>query len=356
MNNKRDIRTVCYFGISSPGFSRNRVYIEALKKRGVKVIECFDDAPGFRKLVNLFRLHWKVRESYDVLVVAYPGHAIVWFARLITKKPVIFDALSSFYESEVISRRPLEKRSLFGLKMWLIDFVASHVATRTLVESESQVSFYRKMFFVSAKKCRCVYTGAAEIFQPYAGPKKPAFTVLFRGKFLPEAGVRHVLAAARLLKGEDIRFHIMGFGLLQKEIEAEITAAGLSNVDLDTREYPTIEALRERMVGDHVSLGQLEAHERLERTIPHKAFESASLKLPFITARTKGVGELFEDGVSAYMVNPSDPKDLARVILEVKNDYAEACARAERAYETYRQKASGDAIGARLISIFEEVV
>ena len=82
--------TVCYFGISSPDFSRNRIYRDALRSKGVRIVDCFDETPGWRKFLHLYRKHRILKGTYDVLIVAYPGHAIVWFARLIATAPVVF--------------------------------------------------------------------------------------------------------------------------------------------------------------------------------------------------------------------------------------------------------------------------
>jgi len=349
--------TVLYLGISSPDFSRNRVYIKSLEKQGVSVLKCFDNAPGIKKFINLWKKHRELVGKYDVVFVAYPGHVIVWFARLLTRKPVVFDALASFYESEVLSRHPGKKISFFALKMWLIDFFACFFSTVTLVESELQVEYFHKMFGISKKKCFCVYTGVDEDVFKYdpTAEKNAIFTVVFRGKFLPEAGVRNILEAAKILIKENIRFEIYGFGFLENEIKQAVAVSGLENLVLDTQEK-SFSDLSHIFSHSHLSLGQLSSHNRLERTIPHKAFESMAMKIPYITARSRGVEELLSSEESAFVVNPDDPKDLARIILMAKNDYERALLLANNAYKIYLEKASNTAIGEKLVSIINKLM
>jgi glycosyltransferase involved in cell wall biosynthesis len=291
-----------------------------------------------------------------VLLVAYPGHAIVWFARLIATAPVVFDALASFYEAEVLSRRPDKRCSLFAFRMWFIDFIACHTAHRTLVETTAQVMYFKKLFFISTTRCRRLFTGADETafrFNPEIY-KYEQFTVVFRGRFLPEAGARHVLGAARILKEEPIEFRIYGQGLLEAEIKKELDSSPGVKVVLDTKIYP-LEDLPVLMQPCHVSLGQLERHERLERTIPHKAFESLALRLPYVTARYPAIAELVTDGESALFFDPGNAEDLARQILALYKDASLRERIAQNGYNAYHEHAGRDVLGRELISILQEL-
>ena len=104
---------ICYFGIYRPNFGRNKTYIDGLKQNDIEIIECRDTSRGFLKFLKLFWKHRKIRNSYDYMIVGYPGHIVVWLAKLISKRPVIFDALCTLYEGEILSRN-LYKYNLFS--------------------------------------------------------------------------------------------------------------------------------------------------------------------------------------------------------------------------------------------------
>jgi glycosyltransferase involved in cell wall biosynthesis len=224
----------------------------------------------------------------------------------------------------MISRRYYSRFSPLAWRIWLIDWLAVRCADVVLVESEAQRQYFVAKFGPSAKY-RVLYTGADDSwFRPDPSiAKQPVFTVLFRGKFLPEAGAEYVIRAAKLLEGQGVEFLVLGLGYWQRQIKDLVDSLRPTNLTLITEHLPE-EELSKRMLGCHVALGQLADHPRLARTIPHKAYEALSLGLPYLTARSAGIKEILTEGENCLMVNPADPKDLARAILELKVDPARA--------------------------------
>ena len=70
-----------------------------------------------------------------------------------------------------------------------------------------------------------------------------------------------------------------------------------------------------------ISLGQLAKHNRLNRTIPHKAFESAFLSTPYLTAGNRGISELFADGVEIACFSPGNSLALVDGIRNLFSDH-----------------------------------
>src|SRR3989344_8655711 len=303
---------VCYLGISNPGFSRNRVFIRALRDAGVTVHECFDQTPGWRRYRNLYRKHRALRGGYDVMLVGYPGQTVTWFARLLAggHAPVVLDALASRYEADVLSRQPGKRRSLYALKMRLIDFFGCRLAHLVLVETEARARYFEARGLAKPGGAARVFSGADDdAFHPRPDvAKRSRFTAIFRGRLMSEAGVCHVVDAAALLANEGVDFLIVGFGDKLEEIPSQISRLRLSNVTLETRNYTTLADLAVLLASCHVSLGQFEDHERLSRTIPPKAFETAAVGVPYVTARAAGISEIFQDGASALFVPPANPR------------------------------------------------
>ncbi len=337
-NDNKKIR-VCYFGIYDPELARNKVYISGLKQNGVKVIECCDSSRGLTKYFKLFIKHWKIRKNYDAMIVGYAGHLLVPFAKLISRKPVVLNAMTSLYEVNIIARKKYPKYSLRGLCVWLIDWLAFKWADLVLIETNKQKDYLVKKFRIKPKKFARLFIGADDsIFYPDTNIKKSdKFTVLFRGKFLPEAGVKHILEAAKILEEKEVNFLILGFGLLEKEIIEKIKSLNLKNLELITKRLE-IDELRKKMLAAYISVGQVENNERLERTIPYKAFESLALKLPYINGNGLGIQELLEDRKNCLLVNLADPEDLAEKIMELKNDLELRKKIADNGYKLYKEK------------------
>ena len=91
--------TICYFGIYNKDYCRNKNIIKGLELNNVKIIEVNDKSFGLKKYWNLFKKHWKIRNDYDIMIVGFPGQVIVPFAKLITRKKIVFDAHVSLYDS-----------------------------------------------------------------------------------------------------------------------------------------------------------------------------------------------------------------------------------------------------------------
>jgi len=304
---------ICYINFTTTN-SRDRVTIRGLRENGVEVIEVTDTTPGWRKFPSIRRKLKKI-ENYDQIIVGYTAAIFVPWMWLITRKKITYNALASFYESMIVSRRAGSSFSWKAFTYWGMDWCAFKTADLILVESQSQKHYIAKTFRIRPEKIEVHLSGVDDTifyFDPHI-QKSSKFIVLFRGKFLPEAGVDVLLHAAKKLEHLPVRFRILGHGLLQKEIVSLAQKLELKNTEIIT-DYLTDENIRAMMLECSLSLGQLAHHPRLLRTIPFKAFEAMAMKLPFLTARNKAVMEIHTENVTCLGCEPGDADDLARKI------------------------------------------
>ena len=164
--------------------------------------------------------------------------------------------------------------------------------------------------------------------------KLSVFTVLFRGAFLPESGIEYAIDAIKILKDAPIKLHIIGDGLFAPLVEKKLKEFRSTNIEWIREKIP-FDELRRKIEECHLSLGQLSGHDRLKRTIPHKAFESLAMKIPYLTARNKAVLELLTENETCFCFNSADAQNLADKILWIKNNQGEAQRVAENAYQLY---------------------
>jgi glycosyltransferase involved in cell wall biosynthesis len=151
--------------------------------------------------------------------------------------------------------------------------------------------------------------------------------VLFRGKYTREAGLEILAAATHLLASEEITFWVVSPSI-PSSIKFSQTTIVLNHF-LETKQD-----LASIYLGSNLTLGQLTNHSRLNRTIPHKAFESAFFSKPYLSARTKGITELFLEGEEILCFNPNDAQDLAYKI----KDYFDNHDRQKKIGTNMRQK------------------
>lgn len=346
---------ICYFGIYDRDFSRNRIYMRGLRELGHTVIECNDRGGGrFSKFVRLHRQLRALNDEYDVVVVGYPGHVVVPLARLASKRPVVADLLGSLEDAGIHSHFT---NIYHRAKNRIVDYFAIHFAHVVLTESRAQRDYLTKRFGCD-EKYAVQYTGAdeAEFYCPEsAATEREECTVVFRGKLTPESGIMHILRAAELLKDERIHFRIIGSGYLKDSVGDFLKEHRLTKVEWIEQFLPFSE-LRARFCDAQISLGQFESNPRLDRTIPHKAFEAMSMGLLYVTARSPATLEVFEDGETCLLVDSADPAALSETLRTISRDRARAREIALRAHEVFKKNYSTRALGISLVNILQDAI
>ncbi|MDO8231939.1 MAG: glycosyltransferase [bacterium] len=340
---------VCYinFSLNNP---RDQITLTALRANAVSVTEISDNTPGLKKYLHIARLYREKGCDSDAVMVGYAGSVLVIFMRLMTRKKLFYNTLATFYDSMIISRMGGTLFSLQSLGYYLIDFAAFHLADRAFLECGAQKDMVVRMFRVKPSKISVHFVGTNDqefYFDPTV-PKLKQFTVVFRGMFLPEAGADVVIRAAKELEKENIRVRVIGRGLLLPEIERLAKELAPSNLDLIIERLP-IEDLRRSMLECHLSLGQLADHPRVHTTVPHKVFESLSMKLPYLTGANKGVMEFLTDTETCFTVSPGDYRALAQKILELR-DRSDVLGRvSESAYQLYQREFTHKILGKKIL-------
>jgi glycosyltransferase involved in cell wall biosynthesis len=300
-----------FLTIGDSGYSRSWNYLEGLHKLGVNA--------GFTQIDSkkLIRVFWAIRKKTsknDVFVIMSPSHYLVPFARVFLGKNIYLDAGWSLLEGSIISRRQVGFMGMNVLKAYFIDFTASLFAKRVVLESNAQKAFYCKIFLVRKKKCSVIYSGVDEEqfklnleFQTPIDLFKNSKIVLFRGKYTAEAGLEVLARASKLLSKEEITFWIYSPGI-SRNLEFS------TNTIVIDKFVESKQNLAKIYSEASLTLGQLSNHSRLSRTIPHKAYESAFLSKPYLSARTKGILELFTEDQNIFCFNAGDANDLVRKI------------------------------------------
>jgi glycosyltransferase involved in cell wall biosynthesis len=310
---------ICYLNITASIPARDRVYLGGLKELGHEIVECKDNTPGFKKFSIIYNKVRNLKKDYDIIFVGYSAHILVPFAKIISRKRIIFNSLGSLYESKVDSHG-YSPFSWIAVRAWIIDFLAFHCADLSLIDTDKEIEYLGNKFILSKTKMLQTWTGAdSNFYYDSSVSKLPTFTALFRGAFVPECGIEYILDAAKLLENEPINFRIIGRGFLENIVEKKIKELGLKKVEW-IKEWLPIEELRRKMQECHVSLGVAGNAGRLERTIYHKVFESLAMKIPYLTAHNQALKELLTDRETCLFFEPNNIQDIADKIKYAKNN------------------------------------
>jgi glycosyltransferase involved in cell wall biosynthesis len=313
--------TILYIAFARPKYSIDGVYIKGLRDNNVTVKVYSFEERGFRRLVKVATAFWHNKKKTDLIVAGFATPQAVILLRLLTGKKIIYNALCSEYERKIVSRQLAKPISFKAFYYWLLDYLASHSAWLVMLETEEQIDYYCKLVKMRRKKALMAPLGVNDEIFSYSPnlAKFKQFTVVFRGRLLPESGAEYVVRAAKKLDKERVKFIMLvaGMGLTKlKSLMADLKPKNLQLI----ADRLSDQEMTELMQKCHLSLGQLSDHSRLSRTIPHKAYESLALKLPYLTARNSAVMKVLKENKTCLACNPADDADLAAKILWAKSN------------------------------------
>lgn len=348
---------VLYFGVNPPDKSmRDAPYIAGLKEKGVTFFECYDSSPGLRKFWRLIKKYRAQKSPHDIIFIGHTATTVVPLARLLSRKPIVFNALNPLYDGMVLERetyRPLSPRALF---VWLLDFLSFHAAHAILLETNVQIEYVHKRFFVPKRKLFRVFT-TVDPSQYHPDPavrKCDEFLCVFRGYVTPATGAEYIIEAARILKDEGVRFRMFARGHVQP-LKDLVRAYGLSTVEI-LEGYHKMDELRRRILEGHIYLGQFGMHPRLDKTIQFKTMEACAFGMPYVTADLPGNRELLHDGVDCLFVRRSDARDLADKILLLKRDSTLRDRLGKAAYALYQKELAPGILAGQVHSIMQTLL
>jgi len=319
------MKTLCLFGIYDPAYARTRVLTAGFTAHDWRIIECRADPRRFRglsKYVELYRQYRRIRnEPIDLALVAFPGHTVVWLARFLFGRAIIFDAFLSLYDSNVLDRKVHGPSSLAALLDWFWDWSSIRLAHCVLLDTDQHIEYFVRTFGIARQRCIRVWVGTdTAVFYPRPS-ETPDFTISFHGTFIPLQGIAYILDAAHLLKDEPISFNLIGKGQEYTAMRQKAERLGLTKVRfVDPVPY---EQLPELISSAQLCLGIFGDTKKAPRVIPNKVYECMALGKPIITADTPAIRELQVYGaLPLVLVPPADASALADAILALHTDPA----------------------------------
>lgn len=347
---------VCYFGTYNKEYSRNRILIKGLRENGIKVVECRTAKKGLRKFTDLIKQHSIIKNSYDVIIVGFPGFQAVILAKLITRKPVIFDAFVSMYDSMVYDRRLIKPFGVRAVYFWLLDFISMKLADHILFDTNAHIKYVSKMFSLPKEKFSRLFVGVSDdIYRP--NPKKDKsdnFLILFYGTYIPLHGIKYIIEAAKILEPEkQIRFKLIGEGQDKSDIMHLAESLGVKNIEFAGN------ISRDQLIGEidmaDVCLGIFGNSPKSQNVIPNKVFECVAMQKPVITADTPAIRELFNEN-DLILIPNGDLASLAKAILDTCKNIEKYNDRAVIASKKVRQIAGPAVLGRQLIEVAKQVI
>jgi glycosyltransferase involved in cell wall biosynthesis len=338
---------VCWFGIYDPKYPRNDILLRGLRAAGVGVVEIQADWKDPHRYAYLRKELRDRSGDYDLIYTAYPATVPTIWAKLLTRKPVVMDALYSMYDAVVQDRKEIPAYHPRAIKLWVLDWLSALLADCMIVDTGQHQAYWARFPFVRRSKIHVVYTGVQDhIFKP--GQKgADGFLVSFHGFYIPLQGVDKIVKAAALLRNESIRFRLIGSGQLSNTVDALIKEHSLVNIEQTGRKTPE-EIARLSQEAD-VVLGIFGDSDKARRVIPNKLYEGLAMKKAVITADTPAVREIFDE--SDLILIENTPEALAGAIRMLEADIDLRARIAANGYEKVLTRFAPAPLGKTLASL-----
>jgi glycosyltransferase involved in cell wall biosynthesis len=295
------------------------------------------------------------------------------------RKPLIFDAFLSLYDTVVNDRKLSSPNGLIGRLCFFIDRTACRMADIVLLDTNAHIEYFVKTFQLPREKFMRVFVGADELqFYPkgFSDERLPispppltgggegegerrrfseeTLKVLFYGQFIPLHGIDYIVRAAKILEQDNVEFTIIGKGQEYNKIRNLTDELGVKNIKwIDWVEFhKLVDYINEA----DVVLGIFGDSEKARRVIPNKAFQSIACKRPLITGDSPAAREIFRDGENALLCRMGDPMAIATSIRLLKDNEYLRTKLGVNGYYLYQSRCNIEAIGKEMRRIFDTIM
>lgn len=361
---------ILFFGIYNPNYSRTRILMKGLRAHGAEIDECRVDPREYGRFAKFWHLYTRAKrmraeKRYDHILVAYPGHSVVWLAVLLFgKRRVVFDAFISLYNANIYDRRKHHPLHPLSWRDWFLDRWSARLAGHVILHTLTQARFYRERLGIDREFIN-VYIGADdEVVRPMPKQKTPpliesgrcsedAWKVHFHGNFMPVQGIEHIIGAAEILRDEPIHTIIVGGGDSLEKYRKYVKDNGLEQcISLTGRvEFGEVPYF---IASADICLGIFGDTPKAGIVVPNKIFECAAMAKPIITADTEAVKELFADGENISLVPAANAAALAEGIRRLIKDAHLRNRIARNVYKVFREKCMPEKVVEPLIKTLEQ--
>jgi len=307
-----------YVSTYIPNYVRNKSILNILRRNGIKFEAVLAAKSKFRYLPVFINAFFKLRKS-DVVFLAFRSHEILPFFRLLTQKPIIFDAFVSAYDTLCFDRKIFKPDSVPGKILKWYDAYLCRIADFVLVDTRAHSEYFKDEF--KAKNVSYLYLESdRDLFRPTEREKKKnKFIVFWYGKCWPLQGVEVILKAAEILK-DDLEIIFRLVGPVRKKYKN--LAANLNSGNIEFIDYVPYQSLPAEIAKADLCLGgHFSGIPKAKRVIPGKAFQFIACGRKTILGDNPANRELFNETENIYFVRMNSPEELAAIILKIKEEW-----------------------------------
>lgn len=301
-------------------------------------------------------------QPYDLVFIGFYGYLILRLLGGLIRRPRLFDAFVSNYDTLCFDRQRFAPNSLPGKAAFWLDQSTCQLADHVLLDTQHHVDYFVQTFHLPATKLTAIPVGCSEaIYHPQAKPTIGATIaggqtlVLSYTTFLPLHGMETILHAAAQLRTAPIHFRLIGAGPLLPAMKALAASLKLSNLSFAPPVPPT--GLAAEIAAADICLGgHFGESDKAGRVVPGKIYQMLAMAKPLIAGDTPANRALLHHGQHALLIPSTDPEALATAILTLHSDRALRAHLANQGHQLYKTACSEAVIRQQLQAVIEQVL
>jgi glycosyltransferase involved in cell wall biosynthesis len=345
-------------------YARNEVLLRAFQRLGRVDIIAPTEQPASLPATSLriaaaatSRL---LTHTYDLVFIGFYGHLILRLLSNLIRRPLLFDAFVSNYDTLCFDRQRFTPHSWPGKAAFWLDRSTCRRADHILLDTEQHVDYFVRTFDLPATKFTALPVGCSEaIYHPQLRAKpQPDLAktlVLSYTTFLPLHGMETVVQAAAKIKDAPIHIHSIGSGPLLPAIQQLAASLALSNLTFAQPVPPSV--LATEIASAAICLGgHFGPSAKAGRVVPGKIYQMLAMAKPVIAGDTPANRSLLGHGQQALLVPPADPQALADAIVALHQDPALRTRLADQGYQRYQATCSEAVLTQRLHVVVQQLL
>ena len=137
-----------------PAYARNSILAKAFESQGVELIYCTSSYHSYpARFADAFlKFLVNISNDCDAIFIGFLGHPFVPIISKLIKKPILFDAYISIYDTLCFDRKIFSPHSLLGKLSFYLDKKSCNASNIVLLDTDSHIEYFSNTFSIGKNK------------------------------------------------------------------------------------------------------------------------------------------------------------------------------------------------------------
>ncbi len=313
---------VCFFQSYYTDYIRSQTLLEGLSQHELVIVPCIVNERSWLRYPRAILCFLKAIRHSDVVIANFRCWEIFPVLRMLTRKPIIYDAHISIWQSYCEERQKCRPDSLLGKLLFQIDRYNCMLADKILIDTKTHADYFSKTFSLPREKFIPIYISCENsLFHPSGQPRthSASTTSLFWvGSGIPLQGLEVIIDAMKLVTDLPVHLRIAGSSRILDKIRQRTIDEHTDNITFLGR-IPREQVITEIAESDICLGGHYSLIPKAGNVIAGKLYEMIAMRKPVIAGNNKAVRELFTHRENLFLCEMGSASSLADAISELYN-------------------------------------